>query len=161
MRARIRKAMEEKDQGFTLIELLVVMIIIGILAAIAVPVFLNQRTKAVDSSIKSDLKTVATNVETAMVDTQSYPASITTSTGAASGNKITVTAGNDVALSNGNVIAYALATGGNGFCLRASNAKSNATGGGAGNNGNYFFYSSASGGLGTTPTATVPAGCSF
>ena len=55
MLARIRKSMEEKDQGFTLIELLVVIIIIGILAAIAIPVFLNQRKKAVDASIKSDL----------------------------------------------------------------------------------------------------------
>ena len=71
MLARIR---ERKDQeGFTLIELLVVMIIIGILAAIAIPIFLNQRKSAQDSAIKSDLRSAATEVESFYVNNQKYP----------------------------------------------------------------------------------------
>jgi type IV pilus assembly protein PilA len=68
MLARMRKAMDEKDQGFTLIELLVVMIIIGILAAIAIPVFMNQRKKAVDTAAKSDVSTLGKEIATYYVD---------------------------------------------------------------------------------------------
>ena len=71
MIARIQKSMKEKDQGFTLIELLVVMIIIGILAAIAIPVFLNQRKKAVDTAAKADVSTLGKEIATYYVDADS------------------------------------------------------------------------------------------
>src|SRR6476660_5808823 len=73
MLARIRKSMEDKDQGFTLIELLVVMIIIGILAAIAIPLFLNQRKKAVDTAGKADVSTIGKEVATYYVDGAADP----------------------------------------------------------------------------------------
>jgi len=72
MLARFRKAAEEREGGFTLIELLVVIIIIGILAAIAIPVFLNQRQKGYDAQAKSDLRNLATIEETYMVDNNHY-----------------------------------------------------------------------------------------
>ena len=58
----------ESEQGFTLIELLVVILIIGILAAIAIPAFLNQRGKAYDASAKSQVKTAQTAMETYATD---------------------------------------------------------------------------------------------
>jgi type IV pilus assembly protein PilA len=61
-----RRAEEEK--GFTLIELLVVILIIGILAAIAIPSFINQRSKAQDASTKSMARTAQTAIETYATD---------------------------------------------------------------------------------------------
>jgi type IV pilus assembly protein PilA len=65
----------DSDDGFTLIELLVVIIIIGILAAIAIPVFLNQRQKGYDAAIKSDLRNAATAEETYLTDFGVYTTS--------------------------------------------------------------------------------------
>jgi prepilin-type N-terminal cleavage/methylation domain-containing protein len=76
-------------KGFTLIELLIVVVIIGILAAIAIPRFASTKEKAFDSAAKSDLRNAMSAQEAYFADNQTYtgPANlaITTSTGVALG----------------------------------------------------------------------------
>ena len=64
-------------QGFTLIELLIVVVIIGILAAIAIPKFANTKEKAYIAAMKSDLRNMATAQESYFADNQTYTTSLT------------------------------------------------------------------------------------
>jgi type IV pilus assembly protein PilA len=81
----MRKAVEEREEGFTLIELLVVMIIIGILAAIAIPVFLNQRNSGYDTSTKSDIANGALAEEAYITDNSAYTTNGAGTAGSATG----------------------------------------------------------------------------
>jgi prepilin-type N-terminal cleavage/methylation domain-containing protein len=86
--------MQTNKKGFTLIELLIVVVIIGILAAIAIPKFANTKEKAYVASMKSDLRNLVTAQEAYFSDNNSSYASSTTAMGtnykASSGVTVTI-----------------------------------------------------------------------
>ena len=68
MLLKLRQRMAQDESGFTLVELLVVMLILGLLAAIAIPAFFSQRDKARDAEAKSAVRTAQTAIESYATD---------------------------------------------------------------------------------------------
>jgi type IV pilus assembly protein PilA len=119
------------DDGFTLIELLVVIIIIGILAAIAIPVFLQQRKKGYDAAVKSDLVAAATAEETYLTDFNTYT---NATSNLQSAESFKFSAAGDY--SGGSASLAIVSATNQGYCITGVAAS-----------GNTWFYDSSKGGL--------------
>lgn len=126
------------DGGFTLIELLVVIIIIGILAAIAIPVFLNQRKKGWDAQAKSDSRNLASMQEAYVVDHDNYIDFDSTAASPASEF--------DGYRDSDQVVTKAKANSAFGYCI-ISQSRS----------GDFFVYDSLNGGLDNSPKSSIPS----
>ncbi len=142
MLARLRLAATDRDEGgSTLVELLVVIIILGVLAAIVLPVFLSQRTKSYEAGLKTDLRTVANEVHSQNVSNGDFTKTTWKTAGTAAAANASISGpgqvvgdSTSVGLSPGDTITWIGATQSS-FCVKAFNPKA----------ASAWYYSPASG----------------
>lgn len=144
---RLRAERRSAESGFTLIELLVVMIIIGILAAIAIPIFLSQKQKSYDAQAKSDVHSAAIAEESYFADFLTYTPAPTSTTPPA----LLASEGFKMSSKSVDVTVYTYSqgatTGGSttlaqtgGYCVKITSGSTKA-----------FYYTSFLGGITNTP----------
>jgi type IV pilus assembly protein PilA len=118
MLRKLTQRIQSEESGFTLIELLVVILIIGILAAIALPAFLGQQKKGQDASSKSDARNLVSQIEACFANEQAYTNCMPKADGTLGGDATGLSIGSG----GGQVTA---ATSGNGYVVTATSKSTN------------------------------------